>query len=263
MIGRASNKRGPLRGHVDRVQRNVSNRRAIERAMDFGTFLARIRIRLSSIGYIGTVTDITSQRNSEDARNRSEAESRAILDAAVDAIATIDEAGTVLSFNRAAQKMFGYTSDEVIGRNVNMLMPEAAPRRPRWLPHRLSQHRTRTHHRYRARTRGAPQGRLPAADPSRGQRGHRPRPAHVHRHHARHLARTSRPGRDPPPERTPQCHRQERADGHRHVSIRRIVRIDQSRLRIDDRIHGSRARTARICEVDAPRRSRRTRTPDR
>jgi PAS domain S-box-containing protein len=48
----------------------------------------------------------------------------AILEAAVDAIITIDIDGTIRSVNRAGAKMFGYTADEMIGRNVTMLMPE-------------------------------------------------------------------------------------------------------------------------------------------
>jgi len=48
----------------------------------------------------------------------------AILETAVDAIITIDEKGTVLSFNQAAIRMFGYQSAEVVGRNVKMLMPD-------------------------------------------------------------------------------------------------------------------------------------------
>jgi len=47
----------------------------------------------------------------------------AILETAVDAIITIDEKGTVLSFNQAAIRMFGYSSAEVVGHNVSMLMP--------------------------------------------------------------------------------------------------------------------------------------------
>lgn len=47
----------------------------------------------------------------------------AILEMAVDAIITIDKLGTVASFNAAAEKIFGYQAEEVIGRNVNMLMP--------------------------------------------------------------------------------------------------------------------------------------------
>jgi two-component system sensor kinase FixL len=74
-------------------------------------------------GYIGTVTDITSQRLAEAARQRTEAHSRAILESAVDAIVTIDEHGTVRTFNQAAERMFGYPAVEIIGRNVATLMP--------------------------------------------------------------------------------------------------------------------------------------------
>ncbi len=47
----------------------------------------------------------------------------ATLEAAADAIITIDQRGTILSFNQAAQRIFGYGTTEVLGRNVSMLMP--------------------------------------------------------------------------------------------------------------------------------------------
>jgi PAS domain S-box-containing protein len=49
---------------------------------------------------------------------------RAILKTAVEGILTIDEKGAIESFNRAAEKTFGYRAAEVIGHNVKMLMPE-------------------------------------------------------------------------------------------------------------------------------------------
>lgn len=58
------------------------------------------------------------------AYNWSAAELKALLDAAVDAIVVIDEAGRVNAFNPAAEKMFGYRATEVIGKAVSMLMPE-------------------------------------------------------------------------------------------------------------------------------------------
>ena len=49
---------------------------------------------------------------------------RAVLNTAVDAIVTIDDRGRIETFNAAAERIFGYGADEVIGCNVNMLMPE-------------------------------------------------------------------------------------------------------------------------------------------
>lgn len=48
---------------------------------------------------------------------------RAVIDNAHDAIIAIDAQGRVEMFNRAAERIFGFQAHEVIGRNVNMLMP--------------------------------------------------------------------------------------------------------------------------------------------
>ena len=49
---------------------------------------------------------------------------RSIVDHVIDGIITLDEHGMVESFNPAAEKLFGYSRVEVIGRNVKLLMPE-------------------------------------------------------------------------------------------------------------------------------------------
>jgi len=66
---------------------------------------------------------MTIQKLSEDMLTDSEARLRGILETAVDAIITIDERGIVEPFNPASERIFGYAAHEVIGRNVNMLMP--------------------------------------------------------------------------------------------------------------------------------------------
>jgi two-component system sensor kinase FixL len=47
----------------------------------------------------------------------------AIFQSAVDGIIVIDTSGRIEAYNPAAERMFGYTAQEVLGQNVNMLMP--------------------------------------------------------------------------------------------------------------------------------------------
>ena len=49
---------------------------------------------------------------------------KAIIDTAIDGIITIDQFGHVESINNSAAKMFNYKPEEVVGKNISMLMPE-------------------------------------------------------------------------------------------------------------------------------------------
>jgi PAS domain S-box-containing protein len=72
---------------------------------------------------MATIHDITRRKQAEANMQASEARMRAIFETAVDGIVTIDEHGIIDRFNPAAEKLFGYTEAEVVGKNVSMLMP--------------------------------------------------------------------------------------------------------------------------------------------
>lgn len=66
---------------------------------------------------LGTIGHMRDQVHTRELRLQ------AVLDHSAEGIVTIDEHGIILSFNPAASVLFGYQPDEVIGRNVSMLMP--------------------------------------------------------------------------------------------------------------------------------------------
>ncbi len=67
----------------------------------------------------GAVERVAAER----ALRESEAKARAIVETTVDGVITIDAYGHIESFNAAAEKIFGYAAEEVIGKNVKVLMP--------------------------------------------------------------------------------------------------------------------------------------------
>jgi PAS domain S-box-containing protein len=72
----------------------------------------------------GTAFDITEHRRAEQALRDGEARLLAIFETAVDGIVTISETGLIESVNPAVERLFGYPAGELVGRNVNVLMPE-------------------------------------------------------------------------------------------------------------------------------------------
>ncbi|QDV30282.1 Sensor protein FixL [Planctopirus ephydatiae] len=73
--------------------------------------------------FIGVMRDISKQKQSEQQIRDDAKRIRAILDTAVEGIVTINEQGIIEVFNRAAETIFCFTAEEVVGRNVRMLMP--------------------------------------------------------------------------------------------------------------------------------------------
>lgn len=91
---------------------------------DGSEFAADVSLSPLEGGFVlATVHDITRRKRAEDALAEQGARLAAIVETAVDAIITIDERGTIDSFNPAAERLFAYTRDEVLGKNVSLLMP--------------------------------------------------------------------------------------------------------------------------------------------
>ncbi|MAC45450.1 MAG: hypothetical protein CMI12_01170 [Oceanospirillum sp.] len=63
-------------------------------------------------------------KNTPPTDNEQEIHLRSILDTTVDGIICIDQQGIIIRFNPSAERLFGYSSQEVIGTNISMLMPE-------------------------------------------------------------------------------------------------------------------------------------------
>lgn len=103
-------------------------REVVGRRKDGSTFPMHLAVSELRLGnrrmYTGIARDISDISRAIRELQYSEARTRAILDAAVDAIMTIDKSGLVESMNPASEKLFGYSAADVIGKNVKMLMPE-------------------------------------------------------------------------------------------------------------------------------------------
>jgi PAS domain S-box-containing protein len=69
-------------------------------------------------------SEISERRGVEEALRESEERYRHIINAAADAIISIDEAGLVCEFNRAAEQIFGFSTSELLGKPLTAIIPE-------------------------------------------------------------------------------------------------------------------------------------------
>jgi PAS domain S-box-containing protein len=71
------------------------------------------------VGFIGTVQDITARKSAEEAQARL----GAIVTSSADAIVGKTVDGIVTNWNEAAERMFGYSADEMIGQSIRRVIP--------------------------------------------------------------------------------------------------------------------------------------------
>ncbi|MFN7945911.1 MAG: PAS domain S-box protein [Blastocatellia bacterium] len=71
----------------------------------------------------GVTSDITARKQAQDALQANEARMTGIIDSAMDAIISVDEQYRIVLFNHAAEKMFGYAAQEIIGQPHSLLIP--------------------------------------------------------------------------------------------------------------------------------------------
>ncbi|MBC5765847.1 PAS domain-containing hybrid sensor histidine kinase/response regulator [Ramlibacter albus] len=121
---------------------------------DGTSFEAELRIMPFTRGglpqVLVVVRDIGERRAKERALQRSEARLRATVEASFDAVIAMDQTGCVLEFNAAAERIFGYSRDEALGRLLSSLV----------IPERLRAAHEAGLERYRAHSRGTMVGRL-------------------------------------------------------------------------------------------------------
>ncbi len=78
------------------------------------------------LGYRGADTDITKRHHAEEALKSSERKLRTITDSALDAVIMIDSTGSIAHWNPAAERIFGYSGEEIVGQQVHKVL--APPR---------------------------------------------------------------------------------------------------------------------------------------
>jgi PAS domain S-box-containing protein len=79
-------------------------------------------ITLSAVWFVAVLVYL--HRKNEAAFKQSESRLSAVFNHALDGIISINAQGTIEHFNPACERIFGYEASEVLGRNINMLMPE-------------------------------------------------------------------------------------------------------------------------------------------
>jgi two-component system, chemotaxis family, CheB/CheR fusion protein len=108
----------------------IGNGETVEQefSLETGRYLIRITPYLGEfalpVGAMLTFVDLSLVQRTERALEESNATLQAVLDNVVDSIIVADEKGTIEAINASAERIFGYSEEEAVGRNVTLLQPE-------------------------------------------------------------------------------------------------------------------------------------------
>ncbi len=110
------------------VLNDVSERKLAQEALQeaYGELENRVRERTAELAETNRKLrkEISERKQAEETLQESEEQLRTVLESSVEGIITINEQGIVESFNPAAERMFGYSASEILGKNISMLVPE-------------------------------------------------------------------------------------------------------------------------------------------
>ncbi len=107
-------------GRGERVEHRVV------RARKDGTAVTLLVTSTPILDASGAVVGMASVARDLDEQERAEAMFRSLVEAAPDATVCVDDQGVIALVNAQAEQLFGYARDEMIGRRVEMLVPDGA-----------------------------------------------------------------------------------------------------------------------------------------